>query len=158
VNKGKPEMFFSTGMCFLPCCVKVHLVKCCTTRQNIKRPKPEFLPERDVVQHGKLGLRPLCFPALVARFDSGITILHGIAPKNTGADHLSSYDATLVKRWRKGVADCDTALAAAPSVNLPLNGTWLDYMTDMNQVEKVIPQHYHLAIALPESKPSQVSV
>lgn len=27
VTKGKLEMFFSTGMCFLPCCVKLHIVK-----------------------------------------------------------------------------------------------------------------------------------
>ncbi len=146
MSNGKPAMCFSTA------CVKLHVVKWCNTRQNLKRPKPEFLPARDVLHHGKLGLRPLCFPVLVARFDSGITILHGIAPKNTGADHLSSYDATLIDRMRKGAVDCDPAIAATPSMNLSLSGTWLGKLTDSYQVEPVIHPPYHLAIALPTEK------
>jgi hypothetical protein len=41
--------------------VNYSLVKWCNTRRKYRWPKPEFLPARDVLHHGKLGLRLFAF-------------------------------------------------------------------------------------------------
>jgi len=69
-------------------------------KTKFRRPKPEFLPARDVLLHGKLGLRPFCFPDTLARkrkcermqsFDTFFFLAFGLSgidrdyfPKNIG--------------------------------------------------------------------------